>query len=94
MTASPPAVSAALRGALREHFGFESLRPGQEDAIRPVLEGRDALVVMPTGAGKSLVYQLGALLKPEGVTVVVSPLIALMQDQAGGNAAARKVRRR
>ena len=81
MTASPPAVSAALRGALREHFGFESLRPGQEDAIRPVLEGRDALVVMPTGAGKSLVYQLGALLKPEGVTVVVSPLIALMKDQ-------------
>lgn len=71
----------ALRTALREHFGFEALRPGQEEAIRPVLDGRDALVVMPTGAGKSLVYQLAALLKPEGVTVVVSPLIALMKDQ-------------
>ncbi len=81
MTASPPVAADALRSALREHFGFESLRPGQEDAIRPVLDGRDALVVMPTGAGKSLVYQLAALLKPEGVTVVVSPLIALMKDQ-------------
>ena len=77
-TAAPP---DALRAALREHFGFEALRPGQEEAIRPVLEGRDALVVMPTGAGKSLVYQLAALMKPEGVTVVVSPLIALMKDQ-------------
>ncbi|PAP77772.1 RecQ family ATP-dependent DNA helicase [Rubrivirga marina] len=80
MTA-PTVASDALRAALREHFGFEGLRPGQEDAIRPVIEGRDALVVMPTGAGKSLVYQLAALLKPEGVTVVVSPLIALMKDQ-------------
>ena len=71
----------ALRDALRTHFGFEGLRPGQEQAIRPVLAGQDALVVMPTGAGKSLVYQLAALLKPEGVTVVVSPLIALMKDQ-------------
>lgn len=81
---APPVTAppdAALRAALREHFGFEGLRPGQAEAIRPVLEGRDALVVMPTGAGKSLVYQLAALLKPEGTTVVVSPLIALMKDQ-------------
>ena len=83
-----PAVSSAPAGsvqdsiaeALREHFGFDGLRPGQEDALRPVLAGRDALVVMPTGAGKSLVYQLAALVG-EGVTVVVSPLIALMKDQ-------------
>ncbi len=80
VTAAPP-DSAAVRGALLQHFGFESLRPGQEAALQPVLEGRDTLVVMPTGAGKSLIYQLGALLKPEGVTVVVSPLIALMKDQ-------------
>ncbi|WP_412062774.1 RecQ family ATP-dependent DNA helicase [Rubrivirga sp. IMCC45206] len=77
--AAPP--SAAVRDALREHFGFEGLRQGQAEAIAPVLDGRDTLVVMPTGAGKSLVYQLAALLKPEGVTVVVSPLIALMKDQ-------------
>ena len=80
-TAAPGFDDRAVRAALREHFGFEGLRPGQEAALRPVLEGQDALVVMPTGAGKSLVYQLAALLKPEGVTVVVSPLIALMKDQ-------------
>ena len=84
MPAAPPAAAYhpdAVRDALREHFGFDGLRPGQEAALRPVVEGRDALVVMPTGAGKSLVYQLGALLRPDGVTVVVSPLIALMKDQ-------------
>ena len=72
---------AAVEAALHRHFGFRELRPGQEAALRPVVEGRDTLVVMPTGAGKSLIYQLGALLQPEGVTVVVSPLIALMKDQ-------------
>ena len=77
----PAAAVDDLRDALRTHFGFEALRPGQEQAIRPVLDGRDALVVMPTGAGKSLVYQLAALMQPSGVTVVVSPLIALMKDQ-------------
>ena len=76
-----PAQEAAVRGELRRHFGFDGLRPGQAAALAPVLAGRDALVVMPTGAGKSLIYQLGALLQPEGVTVVVSPLIALMKDQ-------------
>ena len=72
----PPEVAAALR----RHFGFDELRPGQAEALAPVLAGRDTLVVMPTGAGKSLVFQLAAMLRP-GVTVVVSPLIALMKDQ-------------
>ncbi len=74
-------ASGAVEAALQRYFDFPKLRPGQEDALRPVVEGRDALVVMPTGAGKSLIYQLGALLQPRGVTVVVSPLIALMKDQ-------------
>ena len=74
----------ALADALHRHFGFTALRPGQTRALAPVLEHRDALVVMPTGAGKSLVYQLAALVDHEagrGTTVVVSPLIALMKDQ-------------
>ena len=65
---------------LQRYFGFDGLRPGQTEALDHVLSGKDALVVMPTGAGKSLVYQLAALLK-EGTTVVLSPLIALMKDQ-------------
>ncbi|HET7234442.1 MAG TPA: ATP-dependent DNA helicase RecQ [Longimicrobium sp.] len=69
-----------LLSVLRSEFSFDEFRPGQETAIRTVLDGRDALVVMPTGAGKSLTYQLPALLLP-GLTVVVSPLIALMKDQ-------------
>ena len=71
------------RDALRRHFGFPEFRPGQEAALRRVLAGRDALVVMPAGSGKSLIYQLAALLLP-GTTLVVSPLIALMKDQADG----------
>lgn len=67
---------------LRTQFGFAKFRPGQEDVIRAVLAGRDALAVMPTGQGKSLCYQLPATLLP-GLTLVVSPLIALMQDQVG-----------
>ncbi|HEX6747219.1 MAG TPA: ATP-dependent DNA helicase RecQ [Longimicrobium sp.] len=69
-----------LLSVLRSEFNFPEFRPGQEEVIRSVLDGRDALVVMPTGAGKSLIYQLPALLLP-GLTVVVSPLIALMKDQ-------------
>ncbi|MBW3554006.1 MAG: ATP-dependent DNA helicase [Gemmatimonadetes bacterium] len=65
---------------LRERFGHEAFRAGQEQVVRAVLEGRDALVVLPTGAGKSLMYQLPAVLL-EGITLVVSPLIALMKDQ-------------
>ena len=65
---------------LRDRFGHASFRPGQEEVVRAVLEGRDALVVLPTGAGKSLMYQLPAVLM-DGITLVVSPLIALMKDQ-------------
>jgi len=68
------------RAVLRERFGHADFRRGQWEPIKAVLDGRDALVVMPTGSGKSIVYQLPALLLP-GLTVVVSPLIALMKDQ-------------
>jgi len=66
--------------ALDRYFGFQEFREGQEPVVSALLSGRDALVVMPTGGGKSLCYQLPALVM-EGVTVVVSPLIALMKDQ-------------
>src|SRR5664280_585314 len=65
---------------LAEHFGFREFLEEQENVIGAILEGQDALVIMPTGAGKSLCYQLPALAL-EGITVVVSPLIALMKDQ-------------
>jgi ATP-dependent DNA helicase RecQ len=65
---------------LRREFGLRHFRPGQEQVIRSVLEGRDTLAVLPTGGGKSLTYQLPSLLLP-GLTVVVSPLIALIRDQ-------------
>ena len=69
-----------LRHALERHFGFTDFRPGQLEACRAALGGSDLLVVMPTGAGKSLCYQLPALLR-EDLTIVVSPLVSLMQDQ-------------
>ncbi len=69
--------------ALRDVFGFPEFRPGQEAALHHILAGRDTLVVMPTGSGKSLIYQLAALLLP-GTALVVSPLIALMKDQIDG----------
>src|SRR5919205_993082 len=69
-----------LDTALREHFGFAGFRPGQREACAAALAGRDVLVVMPTGSGKSLCYQLPALLD-ERLTIVVSPLVALMHDQ-------------
>ena len=72
--------SDRLLSALHEHYGFDSFRPQQRETIEHVLAGGDALVLMPTGGGKSLCYQLPAILS-DGLTVVVSPLIALMHDQ-------------
>jgi ATP-dependent DNA helicase RecQ len=79
-------VSATIRRTARDRFGWRKLRPGQLEAVRALLKGQDVLVVMPTGSGKSAVYQLAALLI-EGPTVVVSPLIALQRDQLAGLAA-------
>ncbi len=79
----PPArtwTRGEVYGALRGKFGLAAFRPGQAEAIRAILAGRPTLAVLPTGAGKSLCYQLPAVLL-EGTTVVVSPLIALMEDQ-------------
>ncbi len=75
-----PAATSELHAALREHFGFDAFRPGQEQAVGAALAGRDVLAVMPTGAGKSLCYQLPALMRDD-LTLVVSPLVSLMQDQ-------------
>jgi ATP-dependent DNA helicase RecQ len=69
-----------LSAALKKYFGFGSFRPGQRDIVEDVLAGRDVLAIMPTGGGKSLCFQLPAVLR-DGVTLVISPLIALMQDQ-------------
>src|SRR6267143_4567150 len=87
--ASPPSfflINLAvddLTRQLSEQFGFAKFRLGQEEVIRAVLAGRDAMTVMPTGQGKSLCYQLPATLLP-GLTLVISPLIALMQEQVAG----------
>ena len=72
---------------LRDVFGFDAFRPGQEDVVEAVVEGHNVLAIMPTGGGKSLCFQIPALLR-EGVTLVVSPLIALMRDQVRGLQAA------
>ena len=75
--AGPRGGSSAV---LRTTFGFEAFRPGQAEIVAAILDGRDVLAVMPTGSGKSLCYQLPALVR-DGLTVVVSPLIALMRNQ-------------
>ncbi len=75
-----PEAPPELLDALRNHFGYESFRPGQVAVIQAALRGEDTLALMPTGAGKSLCYQLPAMLLP-GATVLISPLIALMKDQ-------------
>lgn len=83
----PPVLSprdlAPARRVLREVFGYAEFRPGQAELIAAVLGGRDALGVIPTGGGKSLCYQIPALLFDEGLVLVVSPLLALMHDQVG-----------
>jgi|SRR5579871_336913 len=69
-----------IAAVAREELGFRSLRPGQEEAVRALLDGHDTLVVQPTGSGKSAIYQIAGLLI-DGTTVVISPLIALQKDQ-------------
>ena len=80
--------STDLRSLLRQTFGFDDFREGQEEVCRAAVEGRDLLLVMPTGSGKSLCYQLPALAL-EGTALVISPLIALMDDQSSKLEAAR-----
>src|SRR5262245_8488643 len=81
----PPATWSLkdLLAVIAHHWGFPSLRPLQEQAMRAVVEGRDSLVVLPTGGGKSLCYQAPAVFRGD-TTVVVSPLISLMKDQVDG----------
>ncbi|MBL0311856.1 MAG: ATP-dependent DNA helicase RecQ [Holophagaceae bacterium] len=79
-TEAQPGANQNLNAQLKSIFGFDQFRPGQEDIIRAVMAGRDVLAIMPTGAGKSLTFQLPARLLG-GVTLVISPLIALMKDQ-------------
>ncbi|MEZ6191700.1 MAG: DEAD/DEAH box helicase [Phycisphaerales bacterium] len=82
-TTAPTTTDNALSGPLKQYFGHDRLRPIQDQAIADVLAGRDVFIIMPTGGGKSLCYQLPAVLEGTsgGTTVVICPLIALMQNQ-------------
>lgn len=87
MTVTAHDPTDALRRVAREDFGWERLKPGQLEAMAPILDGRDVVAAMPTGYGKSAVYQVTAALC-EGMTLVIAPLIALEHDQVSGIAAA------
>src|SRR3954447_23782592 len=79
-TASADSLTQKIRRVARSKFQLDQLRPGQAEAIRSLVKGRDTLVIQPTGYGKSAVYQIAGMMA-EGMTVIVSPLIALQQDQ-------------